>query len=71
MKNEKLKEEVGNNLLTAMKNIDSAVHCIVNNLEGYYEQEVDTLIKTKRELKKILNKHFDELAIKRAVEEKI
>lgn len=68
MKDEKLKEEVEQQLLTAIKGIDGAVHNIVQKMEGFHDEEaVDNLIKAKREIKKVLNNHFDQLARNRAV----
>lgn len=68
MKDEKLKEEVEQQLLTAMKGIDSAVHTIVQKMERFHDEEaVDTLVKAKREIKKVLNNHFDQLARNREV----
>jgi|GEM_PF-5648145 hypothetical protein len=64
--NNKLKEEVETFLLQAMSGIDKAVHVMVQKLSSEeYEKEVDTLIKSNREIKKVLNKHFDFIARKR------
>ncbi|MBW7889323.1 MAG: hypothetical protein H3C35_13365 [Bacteroidetes bacterium] len=69
MKDEKLKEEVEKQLLQAMGGIDNAVHTIVQKMEAFHDEEaVDTLVKAKREIKKVLNNHFDRLARNRAVE---
>jgi hypothetical protein len=66
MANDKLKEEVEKYLLQALSGINNAVHVIVQKLSGEeYGEEVDTLVKSNREIKKVLNKHFDFIARKK------
>lgn len=62
------KQMVGKNLLTTMRSIDLATHSIhlIQELQkDVYESELKKLIEIKKSIKKILNKDFDELAIKK------
>lgn len=68
MSDEKLKEEVEEQLLAAMKAIHSAIHKIVQEMQYFHDEEVvETLIIAKRGIKKVLNKHFDQLARNRKI----
>lgn len=64
--NNQLKKEVGNKLLLAMKNIDEAIFIMVQKLEMMDDPETGKLLNCKKDIKTILNQHFDELAIKRS-----
>ncbi len=68
-----IKGRIGQHLLTALYEIDQAVSDIFilpddAAGESQYQAEIAELYDAKVAVKKILNKHFDELAIARAIE---
>ncbi len=68
-----VKEKIGVNLLASMAFIDKAIGDIITLPddaagESQYQAEIAELYDAKVAVKKVLNKHFDELAIARAVE---
>lgn len=58
------KEQVGDDLLKAMKSIDEAL-MMMHQLPSDYSAHVGKLRDAKASIKKILNADFDDLAIKR------
>jgi len=71
-----IRNDIGNHLLSAMKNLDSASAIIMkesdnvqrihdNELEDIFYSEAEKMIELKREIKKILNRHFDDCAIQK------
>jgi len=56
---------VGKNILSGMKNIDEAL-MMIHQLPENYNKEVTELRKCKDDLKRVLNRHFDECAINKS-----
>lgn len=75
-----LRNDIGNHLLAAMKELDTAAHIIYkesdqvnylhnNQLEEVFMNEAYNMTNLKKEIKKILNRHFDDAAIRKFLEE--
>ena len=64
----KIMKVIEDDLIEVMNRIDETVSDI-NNLDNRdpYEQQIMKLVQMKREVKQILNKDFDQLAVKRKI----